>query len=182
MSDRGLIRFRAALALVLLSLSACGGGSAVASSASPSSASPSASPPQTSPSPLPSSAPAVQRTTLDSISSRYGQVLADGQSRVLYLFTADKAGDSTCYDACATAWPPYLTVSGAAFDAMHGARASLTGSTTRKDGTAQVTYNGHPMYYFVGDKKPGEITCQAVTEFGGAWYVVELSGNAITKI
>ena len=177
MSDRGLIRFRTAVALVLLSLSACGGGSAVASSPSPSSASPQ----QTSPSPVPSSAPAVQPTSLDSISSRYGQVLADGQSRVLYLFTADKAGDSTCYDACATAWPPYLTVSGAAFDAMHGASASLTGSTTRKDGTAQVTYNGHPLYYFVGDKKPGEITCQAVTEYGGAWYVVDPSGNAITK-
>lgn len=172
-----MIRFYGALALILLLSTACGGGSTAASSASPSNT----SPPPASPSPVPSSAPVVQHTALGAIGSRYGQVLADGQGRVLYLFTADKTGDSTCYDACATAWPPYFTVSGAAFDAMFGASASLTGSITRKDGTVQVTYNGHPLYYFVGDKKPGEITCQAVTEFGGAWYVVDASGNAITK-
>ena len=88
----------------------------------------------------------MQHTALDVASSRYGQVLADGQGRVLYLFTADKTSGSTCYEACAAAWPPYFTVSGAAFDDMHGANASATGSTTRKDGTVQVTYNGHPLY------------------------------------
>jgi len=118
---------------------------------------------------------------LDVQNSRFGQILVDVQGRALYLFAADKTKDSTCYDACATAWPPMIADKAATIDAMHGAIASLTGTTTRKDGAVQVTYNGHPLYYFVGDKKPGEIECQAVVNFGAAWYVVDPNGNAITK-
>jgi predicted lipoprotein with Yx(FWY)xxD motif len=123
----------------------------------------------------------MHHVALDVASSRFGQVLVDGQGRVVYLFAADRTTESTCYDACATAWPPLLTEKGAQVDAMHAATAGLTGTTTRKDGSVQVTYNGHPLYYFQADKNPGQITCQAVVNFGAAWYVVDPSGNAITK-
>ena len=132
------------------------------------------------PTPSPSEHAMMHHAALDVASSRFGEVLVDGQGRVLYLFAADKTSDSTCYDACATAWPPLLTDKGAKIDAMHMATAALTGTTTRKDGTLQVTYNGHPLYYFQGDTQPGQITCQAVSNFGAAWYVVDPHGNAIT--
>ncbi len=122
----------------------------------------------------------MHHAALDVQNSRFGQILVDGQGRALYLFAADKTTDSTCYGACATAWPPMLADKGAKIDAMHDATASLTGTTTRKDGTVQVTYNGHPLYYFEGDKNPGQIECQAIVNFGGAWYVVDPKGNAIT--
>src|SRR5207245_6650590 len=115
----------------------------------------------------------MHHAALDVQSSRFGQILVDGQGRALYLFAADKTKDSTCYDACATAWPPMLADKGATIDAMHGVTASLSGTTTRKDGTV-------PLYYFENDKKPGEINCQAVVNFGAAWYVVDPNGNAIT--
>lgn len=123
----------------------------------------------------------MHHAALDVQTSRFGQVLVDGQGRALYLFAADKTKDSTCYDACAKAWPPFLADRGATVDAMQGVSASLAGTTTRTDGSVQVTYNGHPLYYFEGDTKPGEINCQAVVNFGAAWYVVDPSGNAITK-
>ena len=123
----------------------------------------------------------MHHAALDVAASRFGQVLTDGQGRALYLFAADSAGVSTCYGACATAWPPLLTEKGANVDAMHAVTAGLTGTTTRSDGTLQVTYNGHPLYYFEGDKQAGQITCQAVVNFGAAWYVVDPKGNAITK-
>lgn len=123
----------------------------------------------------------MHHVALDVASSRFGEVLVDGQGRALYLFAADTTSASTCSGACATAWPPLLTDKGAKVDAMHMATAALTGTTTRADGTVQVTYNGHPLYYFQGDTQPGQITCQAVVNFGAAWYVVDPHGNAITK-
>jgi len=149
---------------LLLLVSAC--GTAGGATASPSSASTADS--------------SMHHAALDVQSSRFGQILVDGQGRALYLFAADKTKDSTCYDACATAWPPMLADKGATIDAMHGATASLSGTTTRKDGTVQVTYNGHPLYYYDGDR-PGEVKCQGVVNFGGAWYVVDPNGNAITR-
>jgi predicted lipoprotein with Yx(FWY)xxD motif len=123
----------------------------------------------------------MHHAALDVKDSRFGQIVVDGQGRALYLFGADKTTASTCYDACATAWPPLLADKGAKIDSMHAAAAALTGTTTRKDGTIQVTYNGHPLYYFQGDKNPGEITCQGVVNFGAAWFVVDPTGSAITK-
>ena len=158
---------RVTLVTALFVATACGSGGAAAT------ASPSSSPS--------SDTAMMHHTAVDVLNSRYGQVLVDGQGRALYLFAADKTTDSTCYDACATAWPPMLADKGTPVGAMHGATGSLTGTTTRKDGTLQVTYNGHPLYYFSGDKNPGEITCQAVVNFGAAWYVVDPNGNAITK-
>lgn len=118
---------------------------------------------------------------LDVASSRFGQVLVDSQGRALYLFAADTTTVSTCYGACAVAWPPFRAEKGATVEAMHGVSATLVGTTTRTDSTVQVTYNGHPLYYYDGDKNPGEIKCQGAVNFGGAWYVVDPQGNAITK-
>jgi len=63
---------------------------------------------------------------------------------------------------------------------MHAVNAALIGTTTRKDAAIQVTYGGHPLYYYEGEKA-GEVKCQGVANFGGTWYVVDETGKAITK-
>jgi predicted lipoprotein with Yx(FWY)xxD motif len=108
----------------------------------------------------------------------YGRALADGRGFALYLFTHDRAASSTCYGACAAAWPPYL-VSKRPSTTGPGAHARLLGAVRRADGRLQVTYAGHPLYYYVGDRHPREVLCQAVTEFGGTWHVVAPDGRAI---
>jgi predicted lipoprotein with Yx(FWY)xxD motif len=109
--------------------------------------------------------------------SQYGQILRDGTDRTIYLFTHDRSDSSTCSGACAAAWPPVLTT--AAPSAATGISARLLGTTHRSDGTLQVTYRGHPLYYYVNDVKPGQILCQNVDEFGGTWLVVSPQGAAI---
>ena|SRR5436190_3029988 len=110
-------------------------------------------------------------------SSAYGKILVDGRGFALYAFTKDARGKSACQGACARAWPPYIVkqcpVAGA------GARASLTGTTRRGDGRIQVTYGGRPLYYYVGDKRAGQVLCQNVVEFGGTWLVVRGSGRLV---
>jgi len=112
--------------------------------------------------------------TVSVADSKLGKILVDGSGRSLYLFEADKGTASTCYDACATLWPPLLTT--AAPTAGTGAQAGLLGTTTRKDGGTEVTYHGHPLYYWAGDKKPGDVTGQGLDNYGGAWYVVDAGG------
>jgi predicted lipoprotein with Yx(FWY)xxD motif len=109
--------------------------------------------------------------------TQYGKVLVDGNGRALYLFTRDRTPSSRCYGACAAAWPPFLTAARPAAGA--GAQGDLIGTTTRGGGLAQVTYAGHPLYYFIGDRNPGEVNCQGVEEFGGTWYVVARRGSAV---
>lgn len=104
-----------------------------------------------------------------------GPVLTDGEGRTLYLFEADKDEKSTCNDACAKAWPP-LTTSGEP-KAGEKADAKLLGTTKRDDGSTQVTYNGHPLYYFQSDKKPGDTTGHDVEGFGAEWYALTASGD-----
>jgi predicted lipoprotein with Yx(FWY)xxD motif len=110
--------------------------------------------------------------------SKLGRFLVDGTGRTLYLFAADKTSASTCYSACASAWPP-LT-SKAAVKATPPLLASALGTTKRTDGTSEVTYRGHPLYYYVADAKAGDVTGQALNQFGAKWYVVSRSGNEIT--
>src|SRR5262245_9921243 len=108
------------------------------------------------------------------IDSDYGRILADGKGRALYLFTAESSTTSECYGDCATAWPPYLVKKAPA--ALPGVTQGKIGTTRRNDGSLQATYAGHPLYYYVTDKAPGQVTCQAVNEFGGFWYVVRANG------
>jgi len=116
--------------------------------------------------------------TLTVRSTRYGRILFDGRGRALYAFTRDRRGGrSRCYGACAKAWPVYFAKGRAL--AGKGVRQSLIGTTRRRDGRRQITYNGRPLYYYVGDKSPGQILCQNVNEFGGTWLVVHANGQLV---
>jgi predicted lipoprotein with Yx(FWY)xxD motif len=127
------------------------------------------------------SAPASSATAVSigmkSISGIEDMALVDGKGRTLYLWEADKNGTSTCTGACAAAWPP-VTVSGTA-QAGSGITQSLLGTVKRDDGTEQVTYNGHPLYYFVGDTGPGMAKGQGSKAFGADWYVLNAKGSKI---
>lgn len=109
----------------------------------------------------------------------FGEYLADAQGRALYMFTADEkgSGQSACTGPCAEAWPPAITQGqpklGEEID------QSKLGTIQRQEGTSQVTYNGWPLYYFVQDQGPGQVTGQDKTGFGGEWYVVGPDGEPI---
>jgi predicted lipoprotein with Yx(FWY)xxD motif len=121
---------------------------------------------------------ATTRTAkLEVKSSRYGKILFDGAGRALYSFARDRAGRSLCSGACAETWPPLLTA--AKPHVVTGGDPMLLGTIKRADGTLQVTYDRHPLYYFVNDTKPGQITCQNVSNFGGLWLVVGKSGTPV---
>lgn len=109
--------------------------------------------------------------------TKIGKVLVGEGGRTLYLFEKDKDDRSSCMDACAEAWPPFLTegkpVAGA------GVKEKLLGTAKREDGTTQVTYNRHPLYYFAKDTKAGEVNGQDVEGFGGDWYAVDADGKKV---
>ena len=116
--------------------------------------------------------------TLTVRSTRFGPILFDGRGRALYAFTRDpRGGRSRCYGACARAWPVYFATGRAR--AGKGVRRSLIGTTRRRDGRRQITYNGRPLYYYVGDKRAGQVSCQNVDEFGGTWLVIRPNGKLV---
>jgi predicted lipoprotein with Yx(FWY)xxD motif len=109
-----------------------------------------------------------------------GTILAAGPKKLtVYLFEADKGTASACSGACASVWPP-VTTSGSA-TASGAAQSADLGTITRPDGTKQVTYKGHPLYYYAGDSKPGDINGQNLSQFGAPWYVLNGSGMAVTS-
>jgi predicted lipoprotein with Yx(FWY)xxD motif len=109
-----------------------------------------------------------------------GRVLVDGQGLTLYLFEPDKQSDhSTCNGICAAGWPPLLLPAGVTRPLASAAiDAGLLGTTTRKDGTTQVTYNGWPLYLWNNDSAPGEATGQGLDNLGGIWWAVSPNGQA----
>ena len=110
--------------------------------------------------------------------SKLGTVLAAGPKRMtVYLFEADKGESSACSGACASAWPP-VTTSGAP-TSTGAAKSADVGTIARADGTKQVTYKGHPLYYFVKDEDAGDAYGQGSTAFGAGWYVLSPSGKKI---
>ena len=111
------------------------------------------------------------RTVVKVAKSHLGLILVDNKGITLYDFVKDKGTTSVCYGACAALWPP-LTTSGKPV-AGRGVRASLLGTTKRKDGKLEVTY------YFVTDRKPGQTTGQSVNQFGGPWWVISRAGKEI---
>ena len=120
-------------------------------------------------------ASADAQATLTVRSSPFGSILFDGRGRALYAFTRDRrGGGSRCYGACAQKWPVYFA--GGRLVAGRGVKRSLLGTIRRRDGRRQITYNGRPLYHYVGDKSPGQVLCQNVDEFGGTWLVVRPSG------
>jgi len=107
-------------------------------------------------------------------STEYGKTLFGPSGKVVYVFGADRGSTSRCYGVCAAAWPPLLT--SAAPLAGPGVEAKLLGMTKRKNGRLQVTYNGHPLYYYEADKV-GKIMCQHATMHGGLWLVIKPNGQ-----
>jgi predicted lipoprotein with Yx(FWY)xxD motif len=100
-----------------------------------------------------------------------GSILVDSKGMTLYLFTNDTPNTSTCYNGCAKAWPPLLTTG--APTAGTGANASMLGTTTRTDGTTQVTYNNWPLYYWAKDMAAGDTTGENVQN---VWFVITPAG------
>lgn len=117
-------------------------------------------------------------TVITTRTSADGTFLADGAGRAVYLWVKDPKGKSVCSGACAGAWPP-VTASGAA-TASGGAEAADLGTITRSDGTKQVTYYGHPLYYFAGDSGPGQENGQGSNGFGAKWWLVSPSGSGLS--
>jgi predicted lipoprotein with Yx(FWY)xxD motif len=105
-----------------------------------------------------------------------GKVLVDAGGRTLYLFLGDKHNLSRLSPAGRTVWP--LFVSGTRPRATRGVIAARIGTAI---GTRQITYNGHPLYYYIGDRKPGQTLGQGLNEFGARWYALAASGAAITS-
>jgi predicted lipoprotein with Yx(FWY)xxD motif len=120
---------------------------------------------------------AVAGTTIKASGSEFGTILFGPDDGAIYLFDKEKGTTSECYGACAEAWPPVLTEGEP--QAGSGAKAGLLGTTERTDGSTQVTYAGHPLYYYAHDP-PGEVLCHDVEEFGGLWLVIEPSGVAVS--
>jgi predicted lipoprotein with Yx(FWY)xxD motif len=111
-------------------------------------------------------------------STEYGKALFGPSGKVLYVFGADRGSKSSCYGVCAKAWPPLLTTGKPL--AGPGVRAKLLGTTRRRNGTLQVTYNRHPLYYFSEDTR-SKIMCQHIRMHGGLWLLIKPNGQPNTS-
>jgi predicted lipoprotein with Yx(FWY)xxD motif len=161
----------AALSLTVLALvvAGCGGSSTTSSTTS--------SQPSKAPASTGGSSSGKAATVSATSNPELGMVLVDSEGFTVYNFAKDKGTTSSCYGACAEAWPP-VTTEGAP-KASEGAMSSKLGTTKRKDGTVQVTYAGHPLYTFVEDSSPGEANGNGVTAFGAEWHALDQSGSAV---
>jgi predicted lipoprotein with Yx(FWY)xxD motif len=166
-------RLAALAAGAIVVVAACGGGAtpSPAPTKAPASLAPSASP-SVAPSVAPSSSPAPSAGVDEyqvtvATSATAGKYLAGKDGLALYIFKKDTGSTSTCYEACATAWPPFLVTSGDKVKGEDGVTGTFA-TTDRTDGTKQVTYNGAPLYFFQGDKKAGDTTGQGLND---VWFV-----------
>ncbi len=118
---------------------------------------------------------AAQIATAD---GSYGTYLTGSDGRAVYLWEGDTGAASTCSGACASSWPPVLT--NGTPTASGGARSADLGTSKRSDGSVQVTYQGHPLYFYAGDSGAGQLTGQGSNGFGAKWWLVSPSGTAIS--
>jgi predicted lipoprotein with Yx(FWY)xxD motif len=161
----------AAAVLVLAAvLAGCGGGS---SSTSASTTSKGSTLPA--PTPPPNAEEGTVFVSLGSVPG-LGQILVGPEGRTLYAFSGDSESEATCEGACEKAWPPLLDESGEP-EPSNGAAGARLGTIARKDGSKQVTYAGHPLYSYGGDKKPGEAKGNGASSFGGTWTALKGSGT-----
>ncbi len=116
-------------------------------------------------------------TTVKLADSQFGNIVFDGDGQAIYLFDKEKSDKSECYDKCAEEWPPVLTDGEPQAD--NGTDQDLLGTIKRDDGKSQVTYNGHPLYYYAHED-PGQVLCHNVTGFGGLWLVLDKAGDAVS--
>ena len=169
---------------LLLGLLGCGGGNGSANTSAASGSGPgsqgggaSAARSQHSPPANDASPPRGQSgITLTTEDSQFGTILFDGDHQAIYSFDKEGSNRSECFGDCAVAWPPVLTEGSPR--ATAAARSQLLGTTARKDGTSQVTYKDHPLYYYESDPS-GQVLCQNVVELGGRWLVVDPGGNPV---
>ena len=155
-------------AVLILAASACASGSHSGGKSSTGAAGASAS----------GNAAAGAATTVAEHSGPMGTFLTDSSGKTLYMFTSDTASKSTCSGACTNLWPP-LTTAGTAM-ASGGADTAKLGTIARSDGTTQVTYAGHPLYYYKGDSAAGATSGQGRSDFGAKWWLLAPSGSPIT--
>jgi predicted lipoprotein with Yx(FWY)xxD motif len=169
---RGAVALLAATVLGAALLAGCGGGSPSNTSQTSTTAKTTATPPVAKPPPN-----AEEGTVFVSLGSAagLGQVLVDSEGHTLYAFSKDSGEASACGAACTKAWPPLLDENGEP-EPSNGTSAARLGTITRPDGTHQVTYAGHPLYSFTGDKQPGEATGNGTSAFGGTWTALKGSG------
>ncbi len=162
----------AAAALGAGALAGCGGGSSSTSGGSSAKSTTTSLPPVAKPPPN-----AEEGTVFVSLGSAagLGQVLVDSEGHTLYAFGNDSPEESNCEGACEKAWPPLLVAQGEP-EPSNGAAAARLGTIERADGSRQVTYAGHPLYSYGGDKQPGEAGGQGASAFGGTWTALKGSG------
>jgi predicted lipoprotein with Yx(FWY)xxD motif len=166
MTRRSPINFlagAAAVPIVALAVAGCGGGSSGATASAP---------------PAPAKTASGSSATIGVANTGLGSILVDSQGRTVYLFQKDTGTKSACSGACAAAWPPVLATGKPTVGS--GLKASLVGTSRRSDGASQVTYNGHPVYRFVKDQKPGDTTGQGVNAFGGGWFALSAAGTQVS--
>jgi predicted lipoprotein with Yx(FWY)xxD motif len=167
----------AGVAAVAFAVAGCGGSSGshhASAYAAPAPSSAASSPASYGTAPVANS---TDGASIQLASSKLGKILVDSKGDTLYLWQADTGTASTCHGACASAWPP-LTTTGKPI-AGPGLSASKLGTTKRQDGTTEVTYNGHPLYTFVGDRAPGQAVGEGNQGFGAEWDVLSAAGNKI---
>ena len=153
------------------------GSALLATACSAAAASPSA-PGSSAPAAGSSASASTTGTVITTHAGSAGAFLTNGSGRTVYLWAKDGMNMSACSGACAAAWPPVPATG--KLTAAGGAKASDLGTITRSDGTKQVTYDGHPLYYFVGDSAAGQTNGQASDNFGAQWWLVASSGAKIT--
>lgn len=162
--------------LLVLLLTACGGTPTATEATAPTSPTTAAS--STTPTPTPTASPSkpppARGTEIAAATSDFGTILFDARGQAIYIWEVESTSEAECYDDCAVLWPPVLTdgapVAGA------GVRGALLGTTERSDGTVQVTYNGHPLYFYAHEG-PGEVECHNIATHGGLWWVVTPEGD-----
>jgi predicted lipoprotein with Yx(FWY)xxD motif len=126
--------------------------------------------------------PAKKSTSSATVSLRstsLGKILVDSNGMTLYLFEKDTSGMSNCSGSCASVWPP-STASGSVH-AGKGVKAAKLTTISRSGGQKQLSYNGHPLYRYAGDSKPGQTKGEGLNQFGAKWYVLNAAGNKIDK-
>jgi predicted lipoprotein with Yx(FWY)xxD motif len=111
--------------------------------------------------------------------TKLGPILVNARGHALYMFAKDKNGKSSCSGGCSKFWPPSLK--GGKATAGSGVKLALIGTTKRSNGSLQLTYNKHPLYTFVLDKKAGQTNGEDQLAFGARWYAVSGKGTAVVK-
>jgi predicted lipoprotein with Yx(FWY)xxD motif len=178
----------ASLAGTIALLAGCGGSTsststttnaasgAAATQAAPSSPYGKSSPAAATATATTASAPSAAGVQITVKRAKLGEIVAAGPRRLtVYLFEADRGGASACTGACVSVWPPVTTAAAPSA----GASAAALGTITRADGTKQVTYGGHPLYFFAQDKDQGDAYGQGVKSFGSAWYMLMPAGSKL---